>query len=156
MRALLQRVLSACVEVDGVRVSRIDQGILVFLGVARGDDAACADWLVDKLCGLRIFPGTGVDGNVLKPMNESVVAVQAEVLVVSQFTLVAEVNKGRRPGFSSVADPVLAKSLYEYFCKGIEQRLGKVARGEFGADMQVQLVNDGPVTFVLDSPAIPS
>lgn len=155
MRALIQRVSSASVEVEGAQVSAIGKGLLVFLGVVHADDEHAADWLVDKVCSLRIFPGTGADGITVKPMNCSVLDEQGEVLVVSQFTLAADVSKGRRPGFSSAARPDHAKALYDYFCAQIEQRMGSVQTGVFAADMQVQLVNDGPITFMLENPAHP-
>lgn len=152
MRALLQRVNSASVEVDTQQISAIGQGLLVFLGVLHPDNEVAADWLLDKLCTLRIFPGTGLDGGDIKPMNRSVIDISGEILVVSQFTLAADVSRGRRPGFSSAADPQQAECLYEYFLRGVEDRLGKVSAGVFGADMQVQLVNDGPITFMLENP----
>ncbi len=155
MRALIQRVSSASVEIEGVQVSAIGRGLLVFLGVVHADDEQAADWLVDKVCSLRIFPGTGADGITVKPMNRSVLDAQGEALVVSQFTLAADVSRGRRPGFSSAASPEQAEALYDYFCAKVEQHMGSVKTGVFAADMQVQLVNDGPITFMLESPAHP-
>lgn len=145
---LLQRVTEAAVQVAGSEVARIGPGLLALIGIARGDDAAMAAALARKTAGLRIFPDDA------KPMNRSVFDLGAQVLVVSQFTLAADTGKGMRPGFSTAAPPELAQPLVEAYAAGLEQRLGRpVARGIFGADMQVSLVNDGPVTFVLDSPA---
>lgn len=144
MRALLQRVSSASVTVGGETIARIDRGLLVFLGVFPDDTTAQADWLADRVLGLRIFP----DGD--KPMNRSVMDVGGDVLVVSQFTLAADVSRGRRPGFSTAASPDLAETLYESFVAALSARHARVATGCFGADMQVALVNDGPVTFLLE------
>jgi len=155
VRALIQRVSTASVDAEGVQVSAIGAGLLVLLGVVHADNEAAADWLVDKVCMLRIFAGVGADGKTVKPMNRSVIDVQGEVLVVSQFTLAADVSKGRRPGFSSAAKPEQAESLYDYFCRGIESRLGSVKTGKFAADMQVHLTNDGPITFMLENPGHP-
>jgi len=152
MRALIQRVSSASVEVGKTEIAAINSGLLVFLGVVHADNEAAADWLVDKVCMLRIFSGVGVDGITVKPMNLSVIDVQGEVLVVSQFTLAADVSKGRRPGFSPAAKPEQAKGLYDYFCRAVQTRMGSVKTGEFGADMQVHLTNDGPITFMLENP----
>ena len=153
MRALIQRVSNASVDVDGVQVSAIGTGLLVLLGVFHADDRVAADWLVEKVCTLRIFTGVGADGTTVKPMNRSVIDVQGEILVVSQFTLAADVSKGRRPGFSSAADPEHAQTLYDYFCQAVKQRMGSVQTGVFAADMQVHLTNDGPATFMLENPA---
>ena len=144
MRALLQRVSEASVSVDGRVIGSIDQGLLVFLGVTPDDGSEQIDWLVDKILGLRIFP----DEN--KPMNRSVVDVAGGVLVVSQFTLAADTSRGRRPGFSTAAPPELAEKLYEEFLARMRALHPLVEAGSFGADMQVALVNDGPVTFLLE------
>lgn len=144
MRALLQRVASASVSVAGEEVGRIGSGLLVLLGVVPQDDAGVAALLADKTLGLRIFP------DEKKPMNRSVEDVGGEVLVVSQFTLAADTTRGRRPSFTRAAPPDQARELYETYARTIEARLGKVATGRFGADMQVALVNDGPVTILLD------
>ena len=147
MRALLQRVSEASVTVGGEIVGRIDQGLLVFLGLFPDDDAAGLEWMADRILGLRIFPGDG------KPMNRSVTDVGGGVLVVSQFTLAADVSRGRRPGFSSAAPPEVAEPLYERFLQLLRARHSPVQAGVFGADMQVALVNDGPVTFLLERSA---
>lgn len=144
MRVLLQRVSDASVSVDGETVSSIGRGLLVFLGVERGDTEVEVDWLVDKTLGLRIF----ADADEL--MNHSVMDVSGGVLVVSQFTLAADTSRGRRPGFSTAALPEVAEGLYEYFVTRMRDRWSKVSEGRFGADMQVTLTNDGPVTFLLE------
>ena len=144
MRVLLQRVSDASVSVDGETVSSIGRGLLVFLGVEKGDTEVEVDWLVDKTLGLRIF----ADADQL--MNRSVMDVGGGVLVVSQFTLAADTSRGRRPGFSTAALPEVAEGLYEYFVTRMRDRWSKVREGRFGADMQVTLTNDGPVTFLLE------
>lgn len=144
MRALLQRVSEASVTIAGETVATIDAGLLVLLGIFPVDGSSEIDYLVDKLLGLRIF----ADGD--KPMNRSVVDINGEVLVVSQFTLAADTSRGRRPGFSSAAAPAIAEPLYEQFVATLRERWPRVATGEFGADMQVHLTNDGPVTILLE------
>ena len=144
MRVLLQRVNEASVSINGELVASIDRGLLVFLGIYPEDSAAEVIWLVEKTLGLRIFPDDA------KPMNQSVVDVAGGVLVVSQFTLAADVSRGKRPGFSSAAPPELAEPLYEQFLAGLRSRHSPICAGRFGADMQVALVNDGPVTFLLE------
>ncbi len=144
MRVLLQRVSDASVSVDGETVSSIGRGLLVFLGVEKGDTEVEVDWLVDKTLGLRIF----ADADEL--MNRSVMDVGGGVLVVSQFTLAADTSRGRRPGFSTAALPEVAEVLYEYFVTRMRERWSKVREGRFGADMMVALTNDGPVTFLLE------
>jgi D-aminoacyl-tRNA deacylase len=143
MRALLQRVSEASVSVDGQYIARIGRGLLVFVGVFPEDAQADAQKLADRSVDLRIFP------DAAKPMNRSVVDVGGEVLVVSQFTLAADTRSGRRPSFDSAAPPELANRLYETFVARVRERIGRVETGRFGADMQVALVNDGPVTFLL-------
>jgi D-tyrosyl-tRNA(Tyr) deacylase len=147
MKALLQRVSSATVEVGGKQIAGIQSGLLVFLGVATGDTRQQVNWLADKVTGLRIFPGQSTD--VAKPMDRSVVDIGGEILVVSQFTLAADTSRGRRPGFSTAAAPELAEPLYEAFVAELKKSV-PVQVGQFGADMQVALVNDGPVTFLLE------
>ena len=137
MRALVQRVSRAEVTVDGERVSSIGAGMLVLLGVAPDDDVGKADGLAEKLAKLRIFEDA--EGRMNDALGER------EVLCVSQFTLYADTRKGNRPSFSGAARPELAESLYERFC----ERLG-AKRGSFGARMEVELVNDGPVTLLLE------
>lgn len=148
MKAVLQRVGSARVEVGGATVGAIGRGLLVLVGVERGDTPADADWLADRVAGLRVFP------DAQRPMNLAVgdTDVAGELLLVSQFTLAADTRRGRRPGFSAAAPPEVAEPLFEAFVAGCRRRVGPVATGRFGADMQVHLVNDGPVTFVLETP----
>jgi D-aminoacyl-tRNA deacylase len=145
MRALLQRVTEASVSVDGTRVGAIGPGLLVLLGVGQGDIEADAAWLADRVAGLRIFE------DAAGKMNVSLLDSHRAVLVVSQFTLYADTRKGRRPSFLGAAPPAEGERLYGTFCAELE-RLGlHVARGVFAADMAVALVNDGPVTLLLDS-----
>ncbi len=145
MRAVLQRVTSASVEVDGKIVGRIQQGVMVLLGVAKGDDASDAKYLVDKIRTLRIF--TDEQGK----MNRSLMEVGGGVLLVSQFTLLGRTTNGRRPSFDGAAPPDLAKRLYEQVAADLRACGTPVETGVFAAHMQVALVNDGPVTFVVDS-----
>lgn len=152
MRAVLQRVRSARVEVDTRTVGAIGQGLLVLVGVEKGDTDADAVRVADKLRELRIFEDDGgVDGR--PRMNRSVVDVGGGVLVVSQFTLAADCRRGRRPSFDSAAPPDEARRLYELVVATLRAAGVPVETGEFQADMQVSLVNDGPVTFVLESRA---
>lgn len=146
MRAVVQRVSSASVTVAGEKTGAIDRGLLVLLGVARDDTPADAQWLAEKICALRIFEDdTG-------KMNRSVVDLSGGLLVVSQFTLLASTRKGTRPSFNDAAPPEIAIPLYEAFLRNATAVLGRpVATGTFGAMMQVALINDGPVTLVLDS-----
>jgi len=146
MRALLQRVTEASVTVDGARIASIGPGLVIFVGVFPNDGALDAAKLADRCVDMRIF------ADAAKPMNRSVVDVGGEVLVVSQFTLAANTTSGRRPSFDSAAPPQQANALYEAFVARIGERVGRVATGRFGADMQVALVNDGPVTFLLSVP----
>jgi D-tyrosyl-tRNA(Tyr) deacylase len=146
MRALLQRVSEASVSVAGEVISQIGPGLLVFVGVFPDDGDAELAWMVDKVLGLRIFP------DIDKPMNASVVDVGGELLVVSQFTLAADTSKGKRPGFSTAAAPEHAEPVYERFIAGLRGKYPNVLSGRFGADMKVALVNDGPVTFMLERP----
>ena len=142
MRALIQRVSEARVQVEGELVGEIGPGLLLLLGVEKSDTAAQVERLLNKALNYRIF------GDDRGHMNLSLIDVGGELLVVSQFTLVAETNKGLRPSFSSAAAPQDAEALYELFVKEAAQSVG-VQTGRFGADMQVSLVNDGPVTFML-------
>ncbi|HEU5397425.1 MAG TPA: D-aminoacyl-tRNA deacylase [Verrucomicrobiae bacterium] len=146
MRALLQRVTTARVTIAGAVKSRIGRGLLVLLAVEEGDGTDDIEWLSGKITRLRIFPDeAGV-------MNRSVMETNGEVLVVSQFTLFASTRKGNRPSYSRSAAPAIAIPLYESFVRKLGADLGKpVPTGEFGAEMQVELVNDGPVTLLIDS-----
>jgi D-tyrosyl-tRNA(Tyr) deacylase len=145
MRAVIQRVSSASVSVDGEIVGRIGTGLLVLLGVGRGDDEAAGRWIFDKLLKLRVFEDT--DGR----MNRNVVEAGGGIMVVSQFTLYGDVGKGNRPGFDAAAPPEIAEVLYG---KAVEYLRAvspvPVATGRFRATMEVSLVNDGPVTFFLE------
>ena len=140
MRALIQRVSRASVSVGGQVVSSIGPGLLVLLGVGREDAERDADWLADKVRALRIFPDA--DGRMNEPPGDR------EVLCVSQFTLYGDVRRGNRPSYVAAAEPALAEALYERFCS----RLG-AQRGIFGAMMAIELVNDGPVTLLVESPS---
>ena len=144
MIGLLQRVDGAAVEVDGREIARIDRGLLVLVGVERGDDEAVADRLLERLAGYRVF----ADGE--GRMNLSVADAGGAVLVVSQFTLAADTSKGTRPGFSPAAEPAEGRRLFDYITEKARERHPVVQTGEFGADMQVGLINDGPVTFWLE------
>lgn len=143
MIALLQRVSSARVEVEATTVGAIEQGVLVLLGVEKDDDAAKAKALAKRVAGYRVF--TDDEGK----MNLDLRDVEGAALVVSQFTLAADTRKGRRPSFSSAAAPDVAETLYLEFCEALQEQGVPVQTGRFGADMQVHLVNDGPVTFEL-------
>jgi D-aminoacyl-tRNA deacylase len=145
MRAVIQRVSRAGVVVDGKRIADIGPGLLVLLGVESGDDEKAADYLADKVAGLRIFEDAD------EKMNLSVKDSCGAVLVVSQFTLLADCRKGRRPGFSAAALPDIAEPLCRYFTERLKQHELEVQTGQFQADMAVDLVNDGPVTILLDS-----
>ena len=145
MRAVVQRVSAARVTVDGRLVGSIGLGLLVLLGIAEDDTLGTADWLLDKLLDLRIFE------NERGKFDKSLREIEGELLVVSQFTLLADTRKGRRPSFSGAARPEHAVPVYEHVVARARAQGIRVATGEFGARMQVELVNDGPVTIVLDS-----
>ncbi len=148
MRLVLQRVSSASVTIDGAVRGSIERGLLILLGVAAGDTEDDVRWLSEKAAALRIFPD---DAGL---MNRSVRDIGGGILVISQFTLLASTRKGTRPSFNDAAKPDLARPLYEKFLAHLESPAGlgrPIARGEFGADMKVALVNDGPVTLILDS-----
>jgi D-tyrosyl-tRNA(Tyr) deacylase len=145
MRAVVQRVASAGVTVEGRSVGRIGVGLLVFVGVGRDDGPADAEYVAAKVRDLRIFPDS--DGR----MNRSVAAAGGEVLVVSQFTLHGDCRKGRRPSFDDAAPPAMASALYEEVVRLLRASDLTVATGQFQAHMMVDLVNDGPVTLLLDS-----
>ena len=146
MRAIIQRASEASVTIDGEVAGKIGKGFLVLLGIVDGDGQEDVDWLVGKITRMRIFADD--EGK----MNRSLKEVDGELLVVSQFTLHASTKKGNRPSFIKAARPETAIPLYEAFIKSAEKETGKApASGEFGADMQVSLVNDGPVTIMIDS-----
>lgn len=145
MKGLLQRVSQARVEVDGEIVGAIDQGLLVLVGIEPQDDRASADRLLHKLLNYRVF--ADAEGR----MNCSVQDIQGGLLLVSQFTLAADTRKGLRPGFSTAAPPQQATELFDYLLAQARQSWPQVATGRFGADMQVHLVNDGPVTILLET-----
>ncbi len=144
MKTVIQRVSSASVTVEGEIVGQIGQGIMVLLGIEKGDAEAQADWLVDKICGLRIFYDNG------GRMNRSVVDIGGSLLVVSQFTLAGNCSKGKRPSFDMAATADEGKRLYDCFVAAAARTGLPVETGIFQADMQVSLVNDGPVTFILE------
>lgn len=145
MRAVVQRVDKACVLVSEKVISEIGKGILVFLGIEKGDEKSDADYLLEKVISLRIFEDT------LGKMNLSVIDVSGEMLVVSQFTLLGDCRKGRRPSFINAQDPENARVLYEYFIIQGKEKINSVCGGEFQAMMKIDIVNDGPVTLLLDS-----
>lgn len=145
MKAVIQRVTNASVEVEGEVVGRIQHGLMVLLGVAKGDEESDVQYLIDKIRNLRIFPDD--QGK----MNRSLTDVGGAVLLVSQFTLLGRTSNGRRPSFDEAAPPELARRLYERVAAGLRACGTPVETGAFAARMQVALVNDGPVTFVVDS-----
>lgn len=147
MRALLQRVSRAAVRVDGAEIARIGPGLLILLGVAAGDAEDAAERLADRCAGFRIFEDEA------GKMNRSLIDVAGEALVVSQFTLVADVSRGRRPGFDPAAPPAEAEAAYARFCTALGRAGVPVRQGQFGAVMQLEIVNEGPATFLLESPA---
>ena len=144
MKLVVQRVKQAKVEVDHKKIGEIGKGFLVLLGVTHEDTKQIADYLVKKLCQLRVF----TDEN--EKMNLSIQDTKGELLIVSQFTLYADCSQGNRPSFTNAAKPEKANELYEYFIEKCKENDMKVEHGEFGADMQVSLINDGPVTIVLE------
>ncbi len=146
MRVVIQRVSSAGVTVAGENIARIGTGLMILLGVGVEDDPSDITWLVGKIAGLRIFPDeAGV-------MNRSILDIGGEALVVSQFTLMAATKKGNRPSYIAAARPEQAIPLYEAFCQRLGEAIGRpVQTGRFGADMKVDLLNDGPVTICIDS-----
>ncbi len=145
MRAVIQRVKSSHVVVDHKTVGTIEKGLMVLLGVGQGDDSKKASYIADRIAGLRIF------GDDAGKMNLSVAQVGGAILVVSQFTLYADCYRGRRPGFTDAAAPDTAKQLYEFFCDELRAQSIPVSTGIFQADMEVHIVNDGPVTIILDT-----
>ena len=145
MKLVVQRVKKAEVKVDGNIIGKIDKGFLVLIGIKVGDTKEQADYLVKKLCNLRVFS----DEN--DKMNLSIKDVKGKLLIVSQFTLYGDCSQGNRPSFIEAARPEEANPLYEYFCNQCELNNIEVQKGIFGADMKVSLINDGPFTIVLDS-----
>jgi D-tyrosyl-tRNA(Tyr) deacylase len=146
MRLVIQRVNEASVEVNGCKAGSIGTGLLILLGVAISDTTADADYLADKVLGLRIFPDDA------GKMNRNVQEANGALLIVSQFTLYGDCRKGRRPSFDQAARPDLAQSLYEYFIQAARRGRVPVETGVFQASMDVRLLNQGPVTIVMDSP----
>lgn len=147
MKILVQRVKNAQVEVEGKTVGKIEKGFLVLLGVTHTDTKKEADYLAKKLCNLRVF----TDEN--DKMNLALKDINGELLIVSQFTLYADCTSGNRPSFTNAAKPEMANELYEYFCLECEKNGIKVEKGIFGANMQVCLTNDGPVTILIEKEA---
>jgi D-tyrosyl-tRNA(Tyr) deacylase len=145
MKAVIQRVKSASVEVDGKTVGRIGRGLLVLLGVGQGDTEEDIKWMTDKIVNLRIFEKE--DGK----FDESLLDVKGALLVVSQFTLYGDTSRGRRPSFSDAMGAGEARRLFETFVKKVRERVEKVETGVFQASMDVRLVNEGPVTLIVDS-----
>ncbi len=146
MRIIIQRVSQASVEISGNQVAKIGKGLLVLLGIEQEDDVTDADYLVQKLVQMRIF--SDAEGKMNVAINE----VNGDIIIVSQFTLHASTKKGNRPSYIRAARPEMAIPLYHYFIEKTQQAFsGNVQTGEFGADMQVQLINDGPVTIFMDS-----
>lgn len=144
MRLMIQRVKEAQVTIQGAVHSRIGPGLLVFLGIHKNDSAEVIGWLVNKLVNLRIF------GDEQDKMNLSVKDIKGEILVVSQFTLYGNCQNGRRPDFIESAPPSIAEALYDTFVGEIKKEMGKVGTGQFREYMQVSLINDGPVTFMIE------
>lgn len=144
MRLLVQRVTEAKVEVEGKTVGQIDRGLLAFFGVHKGDSAKQVPWLASKLCGLRIFRDEH------DKMNLSVKDAGGQILVVSQFTLYGDCSRGRRPSFINALGGDEAEKIYDRFVDEVKNEMESVQTGIFGADMQVSLVNDGPVTFLIE------
>lgn len=146
MKVVVQRVSEASVTVDGIVISAIEKGLLVLLGITSNDNQEDIDWLIKKVVNLRIFN----DANGV--MNESLLQQNGDVIVVSQFTLQASTKKGNRPSYLNAAKPEIAIPMYEKFVSDLEIAIDKkVGTGEFGADMKVSLINDGPVTIIIDS-----
>ena len=146
MRTVIQRVLSASVTIEGSLKSGIQKGLLILVGIEDNDTIEDINWLTKKICNLRIFDDeAGV-------MNKSIIEIEGQILVVSQFTLYASTKKGNRPSYIRASKPDIAIPLYSLFCEKLSSDLGNtVETGEFGADMKVELINDGPVTIIIDT-----
>ena len=144
MKVLLQRVRSAKVTVDQSDIASIRQGLLVFVAILKGDNESDIEWMANKVLKHRVFPDEE------KPMNRSVLDIDGEILVVSQFTLAATTHRGNRPDFWQAAEPQIAEDLYEKFIEALKAQTARVQAGAFGAYMQVELINDGPVTILLN------
>jgi len=145
MKAVIQRVSSASVTVADKKISEIGFGLLILMGITQEDEERDVDYLVKKTAGLRIFKDKG------QKMNLSIQDVGGEILVVSQFTLCADTRKGRRPTFVSAAEPIMAEKMYDQYCQKIQLLNIPISKGQFGASMDVGLINDGPVTIILDT-----
>lgn len=145
MRAVVQRVTQADVTVDGQIIGAIEQGLVILLGVESGDTPGDLDYLADKIVGLRIF------SDAAGKMNLSVLDISGSALIISQFTLLGDVRKGKRPSFIAAAAPTEARQLYDDFCQRVASSGVPIATGRFAADMQVRLINDGPVTLIIDT-----
>ena len=145
MKVVIQRVLSASVSVNNKQISSINQGLLILLGVLKEDTSADLDYLVNKTIGLRIFNDKNAN------INLSIEDVGGDILVVSQFTLCADTRKGLRPSFINAATPEMANNVYQQYCDKLREANISVLTGQFGAMMEVRLINDGPVTIILDS-----
>jgi len=150
MKAIVQRVIDASVSVNSILKGKIDSGLLVYLGVARNDSEKDADWLAEKIAYLRIFNDTEGKMNLsLKDLTDS--GEKASVLAISQFTLLADARKGRRPSYGNAAAPEKAKQLYEYFIKAVKKHDLVCEEGEFQTNMKISYTNDGPVTIILNT-----
>lgn len=145
MRAVVQRVERAAVAVGGKSISSIQQGLVAFVGIEKGDTTKDADYLVDKIINLRIFEDS--EGK----MNLSLLDKDGEIMIISQFTLLGDCRKGRRPSFYQAEEPINAKKLYDYFILRSRDKIQKIGTGEFQAMMKIDMINDGPITLLLDS-----
>ena len=150
MRVVIQRVTSACVEVDGIAVGKVGNGVVILVGVTHGDTEAHSAWIARRVADLRIFPDAS------STMNRSLLQVGGGALVISQFTLYADSYKGRRPSYAAAASPDFAAPLVDAVARGLSDRGLEVATGRFGAHMNVQIHADGPVTIILDTSGVPS
>jgi D-tyrosyl-tRNA(Tyr) deacylase len=150
MRVVIQRVTSACVEVDGIAVGKVGNGVVLLVGVTHGDTEAHSAWIARRVADLRIFPDAS------STMNRSLLQVGGGALVISQFTLYADSYKGRRPSYAAAASPDFAAPLVDAVARGLSDRGLEVATGRFGAHMNVQIHGDGPVTIILDTSGVPS